>query len=154
MQEGRRLSLQPLGGPGLARGPAFFFLENPLLTLSLLHLFWLHWFTCWSHCRALALAMAPPVLSPSRDLPQTLTSLTSHSPSTLGCGCACLPACSSPEGCQAPCWQAGVDSQYVGVPAAVIHLGDGGLLEGIEGQPSRSSLSIYKLIVMVGVRLS
>lgn len=33
--------------------------------------------------------------------------------------------------------QAGVDSQYVGVPAAVVHLGDGGLLEGIEGWPSR-----------------
>ena len=47
-----------------------------------------------------------------------------------------------------------MDSQYVGVPAAVIHLSDGGLLEGIEGRPSRSSLSIYKLIVMVGVRLS
>ena len=47
-----------------------------------------------------------------------------------------------------------MDSQYVGVPAAVIHLGDGGLLEGIEGRPSRSSLSVYKLIVMVGVRLS
>lgn len=42
----------------------------------------------------------------------------------------------------------------MGVPAAVIHLGDGGLLEGIEGRPSRSSLSIYKLTLMVGVRLS
>lgn len=45
-----------------------------------------------------------------------------------------------------------MDSQYVGVPAAVVHLGDGGLLEGIEGWPSRSLLSVYKL--MVGVRLS
>ena len=65
VRKGGRGFLSSLSGALTHRRASLFHPRDPLLTLPLLHLFWLHWFPCWSlrcrqsHRRALALATPP-----------------------------------------------------------------------------------------------